>query len=94
MVQEKSSSIRRFLSYEVKLNWSNVYKRTTFLISGIRFTYKFVIPDIKTSKNICYFSMHFGFNNQFIKVMRTWPIFQKIKKIYILASKSQAIMNR
>jgi hypothetical protein len=24
--------------------------------------------------------MHFGFNNQFIKVMRTWPIFQKNKK--------------
>ena len=31
----------------------------------------------KTKKYICYFSMHFGFNNQFIKVMRTWPIFQK-----------------
>jgi hypothetical protein len=29
---------------------------------------------------ICYFSMHFGFNNQFIKVMRTWPIFQKNQK--------------
>jgi hypothetical protein len=36
----------------------------------------------KTKKYICYFSMHFGFNNQFIKVMRTWPIFQKIKKKY------------
>jgi hypothetical protein len=24
-----------------------------------------------------YFSMHFGFNNQFIKVTRTRPIFQK-----------------
>ena len=24
--------------------------------------------------------MHFGFNNQFIKVMRTWPIFQKNQK--------------
>jgi hypothetical protein len=23
------------------------------------------------------FSMHFSFNNQFIKVMRIWPIFQK-----------------
>jgi len=31
---------------------------------------------------ICYFSMHFGFNNQFIKVMRTWPIFQKSKKYF------------
>ena len=26
--------------------------------------------------------MHFGFNNQFIKVMKTWPIFQKIKKYF------------
>jgi hypothetical protein len=26
--------------------------------------------------------MHFGFNNQFIKVMRTWPIFQKNQKIF------------
>ena len=33
----------------------------------------------KTSKNIC-FSMHFGFNNQFIKVMRTRLIFQKYPK--------------
>jgi len=34
----------------VKLNRSNVYKRTTFFISGICFTYKFVIPDIKTKQ--------------------------------------------
>jgi len=26
------------------------------------------------------FNMHFGFNNQFIKVTRTWPIFQKNSK--------------
>jgi len=26
--------------------------------------------------------MHFGFNNQCIKVMRTWPIFQKFQKKY------------
>jgi len=32
---------------------------------------------------IC-FSMHFGFNNQFIKVMRTRPIFQKIPKKYFV----------
>jgi hypothetical protein len=54
MVQEKSSSVRRFLSYGAKLNRSNVYKRTTFLISGLRFTYKFVIPDIKTKQNITF----------------------------------------
>jgi len=52
MVQENSSSVRRFLSYKVKPNRSNVYKRTTSLISGIRFTYKFVISDIKTKQNI------------------------------------------
>ena len=43
---------------------------------------------IKNKKIILYlqkkkkqgFSMHFGFNNQFIKVMRTRPIFQKFQK--------------
>jgi hypothetical protein len=30
------------------------------------------------------FSMHFGFNNQFIKVTRTWPIFQKSRKNYFV----------
>jgi hypothetical protein len=40
----------------------------------------------KTSKKIKCFSMHFGFNNQFIKVMRTWPIFQKKSKKFILFS--------
>jgi len=33
----------------------------------------------KTSKKKC-FIMHFGFNNQFIKVKRIWPIFQKNPK--------------
>ena len=36
----------------------------------------------KTSKK--YFSMHFGFNNQFIKVTRTWPIFQKNQNFFFL----------
>jgi hypothetical protein len=31
-------------------------------------------------QKIC-ISMHFGFNNQFIKVTRTKPIFQKFQKI-------------
>jgi hypothetical protein len=31
-----------------------------------------------------YFSMHFSFNNQFIKVTRTWPIFQKFQKNYFV----------
>ena len=30
--------------------------------------------------------MHFGFNNQFIKVMRTWPIFQKKYFCFVLMS--------
>ena len=38
------------------------------------------------------FSMHFGFNNQFIKVTRTWPIFQKFKKNYFVFFQS-GIMN-
>jgi len=37
----------------------------------------------KTSKKKC-FIMHFGFNNQFIKVTRIWPIFQKNPKKIIL----------
>jgi len=44
----------------------------------------------KTKKKICYFSMHFGFNNQFIKVMRTWPIFKKKIFCFVLMS---GIMN-
>ena len=39
----------------------------------------------KTSKRKV-FSMHFGFNNQFIKVTRTWPIFQKIQFFFVLVS--------
>jgi hypothetical protein len=41
----------------------------------------FFIQQTKLKKKY-YFSMHFGFNNQFIKVMRTWPIFQKNQKIF------------
>jgi hypothetical protein len=52
MVQEKSFSVRRFLSYGVKPYRFSVYNRTIFLISEIRFTYKFVILDIKTKQNI------------------------------------------
>jgi hypothetical protein len=48
-------------------------------------TKKFIFLYNKEKKYICYFSMHFGFNNQFIKVMRTWPIFQKNQKnIFVL----------
>jgi hypothetical protein len=31
-----------------------------------------------------FFSMHFGFNNQFIKVTRTRPKFQKFQKTYFV----------
>jgi len=37
--------------------------------------------------------MHFGFNNQFIKAMRTRPIFQKIPKNILFFSFSIWIMN-
>jgi hypothetical protein len=45
-------------------------------------------------KYIC-FSMHLGFNNQFIKVTRTRPIFQKKtpKKIYIFSLLISGITN-
>jgi hypothetical protein len=36
--------------------------------------------------------MHFGFNNQFIKVARTWPIFKISKKIIFFLLISE-IMN-
>jgi hypothetical protein len=36
---------------------------------------------IKKISKIC-ISMHFGFNNQFIKVTRTGPIFQKISNFF------------
>jgi len=36
----------------LKPNRSNVNKKTIFLISRGRFTYKFVIPDIKRKQNI------------------------------------------
>ena len=38
----------------------------------------------KKISKIC-ISMHFGFNNQFIKVTRTRPIFQKFKKIILFS---------
>jgi hypothetical protein len=37
--------------------------------------------------------MHFGFNNQFIKVTRIWPIFQNFQKIYIFFVLVSGIMN-
>jgi hypothetical protein len=73
MVQEKPSSVRKFLSYRVKPNRSNVYKRITFLISGIYFTYKFVIPDIKTKQNI------------FLIFLKYWPSSHDFNKLVIKA---------
>jgi len=37
--------------------------------------------------------MHFGFNNQFIKVMRTWSIFQKYPKKLFCFLLISGIMN-
>jgi len=43
----------------------------------IVFSYK------NSKKNV--FACIFGFNNQFIKIMRTMPIFQKLKKIILFS---------
>jgi hypothetical protein len=43
--------------------------------------FKKIISYFHTTKNSkIYVSMHFGFNNQFIKVTRSRPIFQNLKK--------------
>jgi hypothetical protein len=36
------------------------------------------------SRNI-YISMHFGFNNKFVRTTRTRPIFQKFQKIIVFS---------
>ena len=54
--------------------------------------YKVVNPYIKRKKKFENFEknniriiMHSGFNNQFIQAMRTRPIFQKFKKIFLFS---------
>ena len=48
-------------------------------------------------KKIC-ISMHFGFNNQFIKITRTRPIFQKFQKnlfcFFLLISRATTLYVR
>jgi hypothetical protein len=52
MVQEKVLLCKEILILSGKnLMVLCCKKETTFLISGIRFTYKFIIPDIKTKQN-------------------------------------------
>jgi len=70
MVQEKSSSIRRSLSYRVKPNRSNVYVKKTFLISGKRFMYKLVIPRTKRF---------------FLEFLKYWPSSHDLNKLVIKA---------
>jgi hypothetical protein len=65
MDQEKPSSVRKFLSYVVKPNRSNVYKGTIVLIPGICFTCKFIIPDIKRKQN----KFFFGFFEILVKFL-------------------------
>jgi len=45
--------------------------------------YHIFIKKKEKKSKIC-FSMHFDFNNQFIKVMRTWLVFQKNLKKYFI----------
>ena len=48
-------------------------KKTTFLISGIRFTYKFVIPNTKRKQNI------------FLEFFKYWPSSHGSNKLVIKA---------
>jgi hypothetical protein len=74
MVQEKSSSIRRSLSYRVKPNRSNVYvKKNIFLISRIHFTYKFVIPYTNIRQK------------DFLEFLKYWPSSHGLNKLVIKA---------
>ena len=85
MVQEKSSSIRRSLSYRVKPNRSNVYVKIIFLTSGIHFTYKFVIPYTKRGQKdflefLKYWPSSYGLNKPVIKAKmhaNTYIVFLK-----------------
>jgi len=43
-----------------------------------------IIFSYNKNSKIC-INMHFGFNNQFIKVTRTRPIFQKFQKYYFFS---------
>jgi hypothetical protein len=47
-------------------------------LSKLKNSYSIFIQQRKLQKKC--FIMHFGFNNQFIKVKRIWPIFQKNPK--------------
>jgi hypothetical protein len=74
-VKEKFFSIRRFLSHRVKPNHSNINKKKTiFLISRLRFTYKRVILNIKRKNKMIfwiflkYWSSSRDFNKLVIKV--------------------------
>jgi hypothetical protein len=71
MVQEKSSLIRRSLSYRVKPNHSNVYVEIIFLTSGIRFTCKFVIPYTKRGQK------------DFLQFLKYWPSSHGLNKLVI-----------
>jgi hypothetical protein len=72
-VSEKSSTVRRSLSYRVKPNCSNVNKKRSnfYLILGIRLMYKFVISYIKRNffflVFLKYWSSSHGFNKLVIK---------------------------
>jgi len=55
--------------------WFHAYGQVSQRKDHVIFSYN--KENFKTK--LC-FSMHFGFNNQFIKVMRTWPVFQKNPK--------------
>jgi hypothetical protein len=49
-----------------------------------------IIFSYNKNSKIC-INMHFGFNNQFIKVTRTRPIFQKYQKKYFFVLVSRVM---
>jgi hypothetical protein len=56
-----------------KPNRSNVYVKNIFLISGIRFTYKFVIPYTKRGQK------------DFLEFLKYWPSSHGLNKLVIKA---------
>ena len=73
MVQEKSSSIRRSLSYRVKPNRSSVYVKKHIFNFRIRFTYKFVI--LYTNRG----------QKDFLEFLEYWPSSHGLNKLVIKA---------
>ena len=79
--RKNTNAVLKYLVF-FKKNLKNIfcfhaYDQISQIKNHIIFSYKKKIQKI-------YISMHLGFNNQFIKVTRTRPIFQKTPKKYFV----------